>query len=115
MTTFTVEGQPIPKARPRVGKHGTYTPDKTVAWETAVGWAARLAGVEPLAGDVSIALQFRRKGTKRADLDNCVKSCLDGLNGIAYADDKQVINLVATVEYSSADPGVTVQIEGIEP
>lgn len=114
MIVFTVNGQPIPKARPRVGKHSTYTPEKTAAWETAVGWAARMAGAEPLTGDLSVTLLFRRKGIARADLDNLCKSALDGLNGIAFDDDAQIIELSARVAYKSTAPGVTISIEEVK-
>lgn len=31
----------------------------------------------------------------RGDVDNYVKSIMDGLNGVAYLDDKQVLNIKA--------------------
>ena len=37
--------------------------------------------------------------TKKPDLDNLVKSVLDGLNGIAYVDDNQIIDIEARKEY----------------
>ncbi|MFN4945129.1 MAG: RusA family crossover junction endodeoxyribonuclease [Chryseotalea sp.] len=45
---------------------------------------------EPLNGDVSVSIEF---GWKRMDLDSCVKSILDVLQGIAYANDRQVTEL----------------------
>jgi crossover junction endodeoxyribonuclease RusA len=114
MIKFSIDGQPIPKARPRVSKKRAYTPARTAAWEDAVGWAARAAQVEPAMGDVYVSLQFWRKGKARADLDNLVKGVLDGLNGIAYDDDKQVVSLRATVEYGHEKPGVDVIIERID-
>lgn len=34
MRTFIIYGQPVAKGRPRLGKWGTYTPEKTVNYET---------------------------------------------------------------------------------
>lgn len=112
--TLFVEGQPIPKARPRVGKGHTHTPEKTRDYEARVGWAARAAGVLPFTGDVRITLTFLRKGKRRADLDNMVKSCVDGMNGIAYEDDKQVVELHASVVYGIDKPGVHISIGDCE-
>ena len=33
---FTIPGQPVAKGRPRVGKWGAYTPEKTVNYENLV-------------------------------------------------------------------------------
>jgi len=108
---FVVEGQPIPKARPRVVNGHAYTPDRTRNWETAVAWCARVAmGTQkPLTGDLSVTLEFRRKGKLRADLDNMCKA-MDGMNGIVWHDDKQVVELHAKVCYGSEQPGVTVEV-----
>lgn len=38
----TIPGEPVPKARPRLGRNGrTYTPAKTLAWERAAAWSIR--------------------------------------------------------------------------
>jgi len=112
---FFISGQPIPKGRPRVINGVAHTPERTKTWETRIGWEARIAGVMPLEGDLAVTLHFQRQGTGRADLDNLVKSVADGLNGIAYADDTQIVRLTASVEYGSKAPGVNVKIERITP
>ena len=111
---FVVAGQPIPKARPRVIEGGsTFTPKATKEWERAVGWSALASGVHVIPGNLAVTLNFRRKGKRRADLDNLCKAVLDGLNGVAYEDDYQVVSLSATVAYSSSKPGVTVEIRRV--
>lgn len=117
MTEYTlfVEGQPIPKARPRVSKGRAFTPKKSRHYATHVGWRARIAGVVCLLdGDVRLTLTFLRKGKRRADLDNLVKNVMDGLNGIAYDDDKQVTDLHASVVYGVDSPGVHIAIGAID-
>lgn len=89
---FTIPGQPVPKARPRLGKHGNvYTPRETREYERLVGWTAKASGMRPIEGPVRVRVWvYGKKGRK--DADNCLKSVLDGLNGVAYRDDSQVVD-----------------------
>lgn len=102
MYKFTVPGRPVPKGRPRVARKGRsyvfYTPEATKAYEEAVNLTARTVCKKPLEEPVAVKLRlyFKRKG-KIPDCDNCCKSILDGLNGIAFKDDGQVQHLEADV------------------
>ncbi|HHK41746.1 MAG TPA: RusA family crossover junction endodeoxyribonuclease, partial [Planctomycetaceae bacterium] len=51
--------------------------------------------------------------TSRPDLDNLVKSTKDALNGLAWRDDSQVVELSAGKCYASGNelPGVEIAIE----
>jgi len=93
---ITIPGRPVPKGRPRLGVRGrtayVYTPPETREYERLVGWTAKSAGCRPVDGPVSVALSVYVKG--RLDADNIAKSILDGLNGVAYEDDDQVIELL---------------------
>lgn len=94
---FTVPGEPVPKGRPRVVRnkatgrvHGV-TPKKTASFEGLVrlcAASARPAGW-PMRCDykVEIVAVMPRRGV---DLDNAVKSLLDGCNTVLWADDAQV-------------------------
>ena len=42
--------------------------------------------------------------TKKPDTDNCVKFVLDGLKGVAWRDDQQVVKIVAYKCYDSVPP-----------
>lgn len=95
---FTVMGQPIPKARARVGAGGGFTPDRTVTAEQHVALAFRRAARShrPDAADrFGVFLLFMRGNEVRADIDNLVKLVLDALNGLAWVDDSQVVELSA--------------------
>jgi Holliday junction resolvase RusA-like endonuclease len=40
-------------------------------------------------------LRGKERPTKRPDLDNCIKSITDALNGIAYQDDSYIVEVIA--------------------
>ena len=50
--------------------------------------------------------------TIKPDTDNIAKSILDSLNGIAYLDDKQVVDLRVRKQYSEV-PGVSIWISEV--
>lgn len=103
--TFEVEGKPVPKARARVVTKGkrrfAFTPKKVKDWETIVKNEAKKHFEMPFAWPVMVSLTFylHRPKTRRLefwvsttpDLDNLEKSVLDGLNEVAYTDDKLVV------------------------
>ena len=98
---FVVPGRPTPKARPRVvragGRARAYTPEATKAFEEAVGWEAKRAGARrPVQWPVEVRVKFVVRH-RRADLDNLVKAVLDGMRGVVYEDDSQVVRLEAEV------------------
>ena len=108
----------IGKQRARVTRFGTYTPPETRTMEKAIGWAAKAAGCTPIAGacqlHVAITIEppaswsrvkradahcGRIFPTSKPDLDNCVKLIADALSGIAWLDDSQLIQVIATKIY----------------
>lgn len=132
--TFIVPGQPQGKGRPRVGKVGQharmYTPQKTVAYEGLIALACQqaMAGRPMLDGPVSAAIAIdcavpaswsgkkqraalagNLMPTTKPDADNVVKAVFDGLNGVAFKDDVQVVDLRVRKRYS-ATPAVRVQL-----
>jgi Holliday junction resolvase RusA-like endonuclease len=122
--SITIYGAPVPKGRPRattIGGHARlYTPGKTRRYEDlirleggrAMEGRALLAG--PLAVEVraflpipkslnkaktAAAIDGSLRPTTRPDCDNYAK-VVDGLNGIAWNDDAQIVSLLATKHYS---------------
>lgn len=103
ITELTIPGNPVPKARPRVGRHGAMTPLRTVNAELKVGWAVK----EALVGyggpdDAPYAVEARffenRYPSQQADADNCQKLIGDALNGIVWLDDIQIVEWFVTIE-----------------
>ncbi len=118
--SFTVEGNPIPKERPRVilrpGRRATaYTPQRTRAWEGYVGDVARLAmaGRPPLTGPVELTLRIWRATAARADGDNILKGVSDALNGIVWEDDSQIVTCHWYKAIDRDRPRVEVLVEGL--
>jgi Holliday junction resolvase RusA-like endonuclease len=133
MVQFTVDANPVPKGRPKFSKIGgfvrTYTPKKTSDYETIVQTVAQGAMTrEPLETPIAVYLYFRlpipksypkkrlqaclkglERPIKKPDIDNLAKSVLDGLNGIVYRDDGQIVSLHVTKVYASL-PGVDVLV-----
>jgi Holliday junction resolvase RusA-like endonuclease len=122
---FTVYGEPVAKGRPRFAKRGnyvqTYTPVKTKSYEDEVRLLATKAkgSGSTLEGSVSVfiyisfsvpqsytkrkreaCLSGETKHTKKPDLDNVAKAIIDGMNGIIFKDDSQIINLHVTKVYA---------------
>ena len=126
MVNFMVEGTPVPKGRPRFARRGkfvsTYSPKTTVDYETKVAEAAQLAmgSSEPLETPVGayiyitlpIPASYSKKRTqaclsgderptKKSDIDNYCKAVFDGMNGIVFLDDSQIVSLHSTKVYGT--------------
>lgn len=93
---FTIPGRPVPKGRPRLGVRGrkafVYTPPATREYEKLVGWVAKAAGIKPLRGKIKIWITVYLASGRDGDWDNYAKSICDGLNGIAFRDDRDIID-----------------------
>ena len=136
MYKFTVYGPVVAKQRPRVTRQGnfvkTYTPEATANYETLV----RLSFIQenpnfktiekdiPLTCIITIykgipqstskkkremMLNGQIRPTSKIDLDNGIKSILDGLNKVAFEDDSQIVELRASKHYSET-PRAEVEI-----
>ena len=132
--TVTIPGEPVAKARPRMTKRGhTYTPKRTVDYERMVQTLFHSEHGSPkLEGPIMIRLdlyfgipksrskaarkrmqQGLERPCKRPDIDNCMKSVSDALNGIAYKDDSQIVAAVIQ-KFWSYEPRAVVTIEELE-
>lgn len=88
---ITIPGPPVPKGRPRAGRTGFYTPTRTAQFEETVAWAARAQRVRLGQGPVEVQADFYTRAGG-GDLDNLLKSCLDGLvKGGAIDDDNPMV------------------------
>ena len=87
------------------------------AWKQAAVWQARAVGCPLLAGPVTVAMILHPRLTKtgkasqiRLDVDGPIKIALDALQGVAYANDKQVVRLSASIGAPQPEGGLTVDV-----
>lgn len=111
---ITIPGRPVPKARPRPAsnRRGYIIPARTMAYQRQVGWVAKQQIKTPFAGDVEVTIVLYFRGGRVGDVDNYQKSILDGLNGIAFEDDRQV-RKVTCERLTSADERAEIEIEEV--
>lgn len=134
MIKLIIPGEPCAKGRPRLGKFGTYTPEKTVNYENFVKQIFVISKQSMILGkshlkavidcyylipqsaskkNLQLMLINKLRPTKKPDCDNVAKIILDALNKIAYVDDSQVVELIVYKWYS-LEPRVEVEISKIE-
>lgn len=93
--SFVVWGAPVPKGRPRFSRNGhAFTPAKTREYEALVAKVAQEA-VDATGWNPEDVTDYRvdvriYRAAKRGDVENYVKSCLDGMNGVVWPDDRMV-------------------------
>lgn len=143
MIEFTIPGDPRGKARPRVvrlknGASMSYTPDKTVAYEELIRqrfrqqWSSTelpFPDKTPVCVMITACFGIPKSTSKKArtamlsgqtyptkkpDVDNVVKIVLDALNGFAWHDDAQVIDLHISKTYTEREPFVWVGLNRAE-
>lgn len=127
-----VLGEVRSKQRPRAtvinGHARVYTPKDTVMYENLVRYAYQEQVGRKLEGVIEMKCKFffpipksvskKQRAlmetetiphTKKPDIDNCVKSVTDGIQGVAFDDDKQIYKIVAEKYYSST-PRVEIEL-----
>lgn len=103
--SFQIPGKPQPAVRmTQKSKFKNVYAQRYLVYKQLVGTIAKEAMHkaniwEPLEGNIfiSINIHLMKPDKRRWDIDNVVKSILDGCNHIAWQDDKQVIGITAIV------------------
>lgn len=131
---FEIEGKIKGKGRPRFAHYGkfvkTYTPTETASYENLIKLQFKFScgdwysesplkmKITAIHGIVKSATKKDRikmldgelKPTKKPDADNVIKIICDALNGVAYKDDTQVVELEMKKVYGEIEK-VIVEIE----
>ena len=130
---FIIPGPAQAKQRPRINKKTgrVYTPNATHKYEKLV---------KECYGDrhffdsqyISVKITFkfsipksyskaeyyealiREIRPKKADIDNYIKSVLDGLNGVAFTDDRYICHLEAEKIYTEGEAETIVEINSMK-
>ena len=132
--------EPIAQARPRatvnkIGKIKVYDPLDPAVYKRRLAMTALkyMLGRKPLEGPLSVAMRFYRPVQKsvskkvrndringkerpivKPDLSNYVKSTEDGLNGIVWKDDSQIVHEEVDKLYSD-NPRIEIEVKKWEP
>lgn len=128
---FTIPGDPVGKQRPKAAfqQRRIYTPSKTINYENFVKYCYyghKHFGERPveMAFDIYLPIpksvsrkraiemdQGKVRPAKKPDFDNVIKSICDGLNGVAYDDDKQIVEVSRISKRYGRVPRVDVTIK----
>ena len=127
------EIEPVEQARPRATRMGRgirlYDPKKVSVYKKQLAMMCKFQYKQaPLAGPLKVEINFfrhvqssvskkerklRLSGSHRPvvkpDTDNYIKSTLDGLNGLLWEDDNQIVDLIAH-KYYSDNPRVEIEV-----
>lgn len=100
----------------------TYVSPEAKAYKQHAAWAARAAGVRLIECDVAVAYVLHPKLTVkgeaskvRCDLDNVLKVLGDAMNGVAWIDDKQIVDIHARIGEPVKDGAITISIKPVAP
>lgn len=134
---LTFEIEPVEQARPRATRMGKgirlYDPKKVSVYKKQLAMMCKFQYKDkPLTGPLIVSLKFYRQvqssvskkerelrlsGIHRPivkpDTDNYIKSTLDGLNGLLWEDDNQIVKIVAEKYYSDR-PRIEIEVERLE-
>ncbi|GAH87203.1 unnamed protein product, partial [marine sediment metagenome] len=119
--SLTIPGEPRAKQRPKWFKHGTYTPEKTVSYETYIKELFTIKYSEFMPKEEALTLHIwagllmpkstskKKLGmmklgilepAKKPDVDNILKTVMDALEKLAYKNDSQICHVVIDKDYS---------------
>ena len=97
--------EPVEQARPRATRMGRgirlYDPKKVSVYKKQLAMMCKFQYKQaPLTGPLIVV---------KPDTDNYIKSTLDGLNGLLWEDDNQIVDLIAH-KYYSDNPRVEIEV-----
>ncbi len=132
---FTIPGKPMGQPRVRFARMGkfvrTYDPSEATSYKATIIQLAREVGIKPMEGPIRLSViaymprpqrLCRKKDAQgevyaecKPDWDNIGKIVSDALNGVAYADDSQIVEGIVRKYYHEVGgvPSMVVDVQGI--
>ncbi|AQU06087.1 RusA family crossover junction endodeoxyribonuclease [Dehalococcoides mccartyi] len=121
--THIIYMEPVAKGRPRLGRFGAYTPDKTINAEAYIRYTLVQEFHEPPFGTGQplklTAVFYRQRPASAAkrviqpvtkpDIDNYLKLLCDACNGVLWADDSQITSIQGTKRFGNPRIELTVE------
>lgn len=113
---ITIEGDPHPMARPRVVKGHVYYLSRDLEWRDLIHWTCikAMACQEPYECALKVKVKFYREvpatNKKFGDVDNLLKGLFDGMNGIVFVDDAQIVKVEAAKYQNKEKPRCEVEV-----
>ena len=107
--------EPVPFKRVLASGKRRFNDSRYSGFKNQLGYIAAgvMEGRAPLAGAIKIQVDVYRNlnpiSLKFGDADNHLKAVCDALNGIAFEDDRQVVD--ATVRLHKGEPHIEIELE----
>ncbi len=115
---FTAELEPVPFKRVMQNGKRRFNDRRYSDFKDILAHVAKIYVRSPLKGNIKISVDFFKLKPKNissrlwGDLDNHLKSVLDALNGIAYLDDCQVVQISGSKNFG--EPKIMITLEAVE-
>ena len=113
---ITIQGDPRPMGRPRVVGGHVYYHARDIEWRETIRWTllSLFQNRKQYEGPLEVRVKFYRKlnpsSKQYGDIDNLLKGLFDGMNGIIFKDDSQIVKVVAEKYCDKENPRVEAEI-----
>lgn len=118
MIKFTAEVEPVSFKRTLANGKRRFNDRRYSDFKDVLAHIAKIFVRAPLKGNIKISVDFFKLKPKKitsrlwGDLDNHLKAVLDALNGIAYLDDCQVVQISGSKNFGEAK--IVITLEAVE-
>jgi crossover junction endodeoxyribonuclease RusA len=108
---------PLPPSANRYWRQGggrIYVSEEARSYREEVSLICYQKGIKPLSGTVSVSVNIYR-AQRRGDTDNFLKIALDSLKHHCYADDDQIVQIIANRYDDKRNPRLEVTVQHYTP